>query len=103
MGSAHLDDWRRGGIIGAIDIGEGVNQVVRDITIATGNDQHAQKIVDAVKAVPSSRCLTASSSGTSAASIQQAVDGSPGSFPKLSRSAAGIESITPPRRVFNVD
>ena len=42
-----------GGSIGAIDIVEaGFDQLVRDITIAAGNDQHAQKIVDAVKVLP---------------------------------------------------
>ena len=42
-----------GGSIGAIDIVEaGFDQLVRDITIAAGNDQHAQKIVDAVKGLP---------------------------------------------------
>ena len=39
-----------GGIIGAIDIAEaGFKQLVRDITIATGNDFHAKEIVDAVR------------------------------------------------------
>jgi len=42
-----------GGSIGAIDIVEaGFDTLVRDITIAAGNDQHAQEIVEAVKAVP---------------------------------------------------
>ncbi len=42
-----------GGSIGAIDIVEaGFDTLVRDITIATGNDQHAQEIVEAVKALP---------------------------------------------------
>jgi malate dehydrogenase (oxaloacetate-decarboxylating) len=42
-----------GGSIGAIDIVEaGFDQVVRDITVAAGNDQHAQVIVDAVKVLP---------------------------------------------------
>lgn len=42
-----------GGSIGAIDIVEaGFDSLVRDITIATGNDQHAQEIVAAVDALP---------------------------------------------------
>ncbi|HEX4947324.1 MAG TPA: NAD-dependent malic enzyme [Blastocatellia bacterium] len=42
-----------GGNIGAIDIVEvGNNQLVRDITVAAGNDATAKKIVEAVKAVP---------------------------------------------------
>ncbi len=42
-----------GGNIGAIDIVEvGSNQLVRDITIAAGNDHHAKEIVAAVKALP---------------------------------------------------
>lgn len=42
-----------GGSIGAIDIVEaGFDNLVRDITIAAGNDQHAQEIVEAVKGVP---------------------------------------------------
>jgi malate dehydrogenase (oxaloacetate-decarboxylating) len=42
-----------GGNIGAIDIVEaGFDALVRDITIATGNDQHAQEIVAAVDALP---------------------------------------------------
>lgn len=42
-----------GGSIGAIDIVEaGFDHLVRDITIAAGNDLHAQQIVEAVKAVP---------------------------------------------------
>ena len=42
-----------GGSIGAIDIVEaGFDQLVRDITIATGNDQHAKEIVEAVKVLP---------------------------------------------------
>jgi malate dehydrogenase (oxaloacetate-decarboxylating) len=42
-----------GGNIGAIDIVEaGFDSLVRDITIATGNDQHAQEIVAAVDALP---------------------------------------------------
>lgn len=42
-----------GGSIGAIDIVEaGFDNLVRDITIATGNDQHAQEIVESVKALP---------------------------------------------------
>lgn len=42
-----------GGSIGAIDIVEaGFDTLVRDITIAAGNDQHAQEIVEAVKALP---------------------------------------------------
>jgi malate dehydrogenase (oxaloacetate-decarboxylating) len=42
-----------GGSIGAIDIVEaGFDQLVRDITIATGNDQHAKEIVEAVKCLP---------------------------------------------------
>jgi malate dehydrogenase (oxaloacetate-decarboxylating) len=41
-----------GGNIGAIDIAEvGNNQIVRDITVAAGNDLHAREIVEAVKAV----------------------------------------------------
>jgi malate dehydrogenase (oxaloacetate-decarboxylating) len=47
-----------GGSIGAIDIVEaGFDQVVRDITVAAGND----------RVLPSSRCPIASSSCTSAA------------------------------------
>lgn len=42
-----------GGSIGAIDIVEaGFDSLVRDITIATGSDQHAQQIVESVKALP---------------------------------------------------
>lgn len=42
-----------GGNIGAIDIVEvGSNQLVRDITVAAGNDATAKKIVEAVKALP---------------------------------------------------
>lgn len=42
-----------GGSIGAIDIVEaGFDTLVRDITIAAGNDDHAQDIVEAVKALP---------------------------------------------------
>ncbi len=42
-----------GGSIGAIDIVEaGFDSLVRDITIAAANDQHAQDIVAAVSAVP---------------------------------------------------
>lgn len=42
-----------GGNIGAIDIVEaGFDSLVRDITIATGNDQHAQEIVAAVSQLP---------------------------------------------------
>jgi len=42
-----------GGSIGAIDIVEaGFDQVIRDVTVATGNDRHAQEIVDAVKVLP---------------------------------------------------
>jgi malate dehydrogenase (oxaloacetate-decarboxylating) len=42
-----------GGSIGAIDIVEaGFDSLVRDITIATGNDQHAQEIVESVKSLP---------------------------------------------------
>jgi malate dehydrogenase (oxaloacetate-decarboxylating) len=42
-----------GGNIGAIDIVEvGNNQLVRDITVAAGNDATAKKIVAAVKALP---------------------------------------------------
>jgi len=42
-----------GGSIGAIDIVEaGFDQLVRDITIAAGNDQHARQIVEAVKVLP---------------------------------------------------
>jgi len=42
-----------GGSIGAIDIVEaGFDTLVRDITIAAGNDEHAQEIVEAVKALP---------------------------------------------------
>ncbi len=42
-----------GGNIGAIDIVEvGNNQLVRDITVAAGNDDTAKRIVEAVKAVP---------------------------------------------------
>ena len=42
-----------GGSIGAIDIVEAdFDNLVRDITIATGNDQHAQEIVESVKALP---------------------------------------------------
>jgi malate dehydrogenase (oxaloacetate-decarboxylating) len=42
-----------GGSIGAIDIVEaGFDNLVRDITIAAGNDRHAQEIVEVVKAVP---------------------------------------------------
>ncbi len=41
-----------GGNIGAIDIAEvGNNQIVRDITVAAGNDVHAREIVEIVKAV----------------------------------------------------
>ncbi len=41
-----------GGNIGAIDIAEvGNNQIVRDITVAAGNDTHAREIVEIVKAV----------------------------------------------------
>jgi malate dehydrogenase (oxaloacetate-decarboxylating) len=41
-----------GGNIGAIDIAEvGNNQIVRDITVAAGNDIHAREIVEAVKTV----------------------------------------------------
>jgi malate dehydrogenase (oxaloacetate-decarboxylating) len=42
-----------GGSIGAIDIVEaGFDSLVRDITIAAGNDQHAQEIVESVKSLP---------------------------------------------------
>ncbi len=42
-----------GGSIGAIDIVEaGFDNLVRDITIAASNDQHAQEIVESVKALP---------------------------------------------------
>ena len=42
-----------GGNIGAIDIVEvGNNQLVRDITVAAGNDATAKRIVEAVKAIP---------------------------------------------------
>lgn len=42
-----------GGNIGAIDIVEvGNNQLVRDITVAAGNDATAKRIVEAVKALP---------------------------------------------------
>ena len=42
-----------GGNIGAIDIVEaGSNQLVRDITVAAGNDLHAKEIVEAVRALP---------------------------------------------------
>ncbi|MBI1761006.1 MAG: ACT domain-containing protein [Acidobacteria bacterium] len=42
-----------GGNIGAIDIVEaGSNQLVRDITVAAGNDHHAQEIAAAVNALP---------------------------------------------------
>lgn len=42
-----------GGNIGAIDIVEvGNNQLVRDITVAAGNDMTAKTIVEAVKALP---------------------------------------------------
>ncbi len=42
-----------GGSIGAIDIVEATfDNVIRDITIAAGNDEHAKEIVEAVKAVP---------------------------------------------------
>ena len=42
-----------GGIIGAIDIVEpGFSHVIRDVTIAAGNDRHAQEILEAVKNVP---------------------------------------------------
>ena len=42
-----------GGSIGAIDIVEaGFDQLIRDITIAAGNDQHARQIVEAVKVLP---------------------------------------------------
>jgi len=42
-----------GGSIGAIDIVEaGFDTLVRDITIAAGNEQHALEIVESVKALP---------------------------------------------------
>ena len=41
-----------GGSIGAIDIVEAGFDVVRDITVAAGNELHAQAIVDAVKVLP---------------------------------------------------
>jgi len=42
-----------GGSIGAIDIVEaGFDQIVRDFTIATCNEQHAQEIIAAVRALP---------------------------------------------------
>ena len=41
-----------GGNIGAIDIVEvGAHHLIRDITVATGNDEHAESIADAVRAV----------------------------------------------------
>lgn len=42
-----------GGSIGAIDIVEaGFDTLVRDITIAAGNEQHAEEIVESVKVLP---------------------------------------------------
>ena len=41
-----------GGNIGAIDIVEvGAHHLVRDITVATGNDDHAESIAEAVRQV----------------------------------------------------
>jgi malate dehydrogenase (oxaloacetate-decarboxylating) len=42
-----------GGNIGAIDIVEvGAHHLLRDITVAAGNDEHADQIVEAVRAIP---------------------------------------------------
>lgn len=53
LGHVTLAIGQAGGNIGAIDIVEiSNNQLVRDITVAAGNDQTAKRIIEAVKAVP---------------------------------------------------
>jgi malate dehydrogenase (oxaloacetate-decarboxylating) len=53
LGQVTLAIGEAGGNIGAIDIVEVANnQLVRDITIAAGNDTTAKRIIDAVKALP---------------------------------------------------
>ena len=53
LGQVTLAIGEAGGNIGAIDIVEVANhQLVRDITIAAGNDTTAKRIIEAVKALP---------------------------------------------------